>query len=337
MDISTFSVNFLAEIGLDTFVVVFWFLFSYKGKKWKLPLIVYVPIMTILYLHIIRIPILWSLVAWCLAMPCGLLIFVKNIQASAYSSIIFPNSKSEKTQLKVEEKKAIDSEVKVSLEENVKSIEYINYILLSVAVLVAISSGIQNFPTITQTPIFWITLFITLGLIAYYRFTNRKSIESNLLISLKILLASTYLLMSLGFASVYFYLTDLFHFSVLTSLTFACVVVMAVFAFNTYIFNNTKKAIFGSKKKTEVLARFIWILNKSKLINLAFIIALSDFPIIIGLMLTQNNDLMFMWAIGFFIFIGTWLHSTIREDVLLRIDANLTNKGEISSKLRKLV
>jgi hypothetical protein len=90
MEISAFYVSFLAEIGLDIFVVCFLFLFSYDGKKWKLPLIGYLAVMTPLYLHLITIPAVWSFAAWCLLIPFGLLIFIKNIQATAYFSILKP-------------------------------------------------------------------------------------------------------------------------------------------------------------------------------------------------------------------------------------------------------
>lgn len=339
MDIGTFSVNFLAEIGLDSFIVTFMYLFTYEGKKWKLPLIVYVPVMSLFYLHLIKIPTIWSLVAWCLLIPCGLLIFVKNIQATAYSSILFPNSKLDSSEMKKEEKQVDGKEedTKVSIEDRIKSIESVNYTILTAVIIGAFASESQNFPAITQVPIFWIILFSTLGLLIYYKFTNRKSIENNLMVSLKVFLASTYLLMGLSFTSVYFYLTNITHLPLLYSLTFACITVMAVFAFNTYIFDKTKKAILESEKNTEILAKFIWILNQSKLINLTFIIALSDFPIVIGLMLTQNTELMWMWTIGFFVFIGSWLRGTIKDNELLRIQANLTDEGELRGKYKDLV
>ena len=220
MDIGTFSVDFLAEIGLDAFVVSFLFLMSYDGKKWKLPLIGYVPFMTLLYLHIIKIPTLWSLVAWCLAIPFGLLIFVKNIQASAYSSILFPKQKVNQPEITEKQKaEGKDADIEISLEERIKSIEWFNYLILGSVIIGAFASETQSFPVITQVPIFWIILFLSLGLMGYYKFANRKRLENNLIISLKVFLASTYLLMGLSFTSVYFYLTTMIRLPLLYSLT----------------------------------------------------------------------------------------------------------------------
>ena len=70
--------------------------------------------------------------------------------------------------------------------------------MLTTILITALTSGTQNIPQIIQIPLFWIGIAVTLVLSLSYIFADKKDLNDNLGVNLKILLSSSYFLMGLA-------------------------------------------------------------------------------------------------------------------------------------------